>query len=473
MDRKKYKSLSESCQSITDELLNYEVIRQIGKGSFSNVFLCKNDMPLHISESENHEELFIIKEINLNELAKKYIIKSKPKEHFKSENEETKAKVKQTQTSFGGKVTITPYNEMRMNDEINDIRSREYEYYFNRLKQLIESEIEILCSVDHKNIIKFYGYTYIKGIFYLRMEYCNGGDVYEYLKKNDDMNRNSFNGITNEFLYEFIKQTTDALVYLHEKNIIHRDIKLHNVLMKGKNNPIFKISDFGFACYDLTSISDFDKDDILVKKYYKLCGTPYYMAPEIILNMNKLENGPKDKDIILNKDFFYNKKIDVWSYGICIYEMMFNILPFSNIKNVEDLEKFYRSVFVQDIIERRVKKKNCLNEDFKTLLLNMLKIDYKQRYSIKDVDNFVKTFTFNNLTLDKTKELQDLINCKEHNYKQNEKMKEHIVKNPVNNNIKNNERLKEPGESWEKINKSSSLIMKMSVQNGFLKWLLK
>ena len=76
------------------------------------------------------------------------------------------------------------------------------------------------------------------------------------------------------------------------------------------------------------------------------------------------------------------------------------------------------------------------------------------------------------IILNRNNELNDVINCKENNYKKNEQMKQHIVRNPVfgRNNI---ERVNDNGESWEKINKSSSLIMKISVQNGFLNWLLK
>jgi serine/threonine protein kinase len=323
--------LSESGNSIYNDLYNYDVIKRIGKGSFSNVFLCTNEVPLLINETE---ELFIVKEININELVNKYMLNSenKFKETYKRVLKEKKVDV-----------NITPYKQSK---DIYDIKNKEYEYYFNRLKQLIESEIEILSNVDHENIIKFYGYSYNKGIYYLKMEYCNGGDVYEYLKQNIDKDKNSFNGTSNDFLYEFIKQTSDALVYLHNNNIIHRDIKLHNVLMKRDdktNDIVFKVSDFGFACYDLTSLKDFDIHDVMIKKYYKLCGTPYYMAPEIILNINNMENITLYNDNSnLQLKFFYDKRIDVWSYGICIYELIFNILPFSNIKTIDDLERFYK-----------------------------------------------------------------------------------------------------------------------------------
>lgn len=453
--KKKHDFLSESCNSIYNDLYNYDVIKQIGKGSFSNVFLCKNEVSLLINGMDEMDELFIVKEININELVNKYMLNtgSKYKETYKRVLKEKKVDV-----------NITPYKQ---SNDIYDIKNKEYEYYFNRLKQLIESEIEILSNIDHKNIIKFYGYSYNKGVYYLKMEYCNGGDVYEYLKMNNDNDKNSFNGTSNDFLYDFMKDTTDGLVYLHENNIIHRDIKLHNILMKRKNDDIiFKISDFGFACYDLTTLEDYDIHDVMIKKYYKLCGTPYYMAPEIILNMSRLENITLYNDNSnLQMKFFYDKRIDVWSYGICIYELIFNILPFSNIKNIDDLEKFYNYKNIQDVMDKKIKKKNSLSEEFKELLLNMLIVDYTKRCNIKDVNEYIYN-KINKKVVDKNKELVDIINCKENNHKKNEKMKEHIVKTTINKG-------KEVESSWEKINKSSSLIMKMSIKNGFLNWLLK
>lgn len=458
--KKKHDILSESCNSIYNDLYNYDVIKQIGKGSFSNVFLCTNEVPLITSDTESQDEFFIVKEININELVNKYMLNSENK--FK---ETYKKVIKDKKVS----VNITPYKETI---GIYEIKNKEYEYYFNRLKQLIESEIEILSNIDNKNIIKFYGYSYNKGIYYLKMEYCNGGDVYEYLKKNNSSDKNSFNGVSNEFLYEFIKQTSDGLVYLHKNNIIHRDIKLHNVLMindKKKNDIVFKISDFGFACYDLTTLtSDNDIHDVMIKKYYKLCGTPYYMAPEIILNMNKLENITIYKENSnLQSTFFYDKKIDIWSYGICIYELIFNILPFSNIKTVDDLEKFYRYKNIQGVMDKKIKRKSSLSEDFKELLLNMLQVDYTNRYSIEDVNKYIYK-KINYEIVDRNNELQDIINCKESTHKLNERMKEHVVKKSI---VKKKQDKEE--SSWEKVNKSSSLIMKMNMKNGFVNWLLK
>lgn len=443
---------------------DYEVIKQIGKGSFSNVFLCKNDIPLHIGDIESNDEFFIIKEININELVKSYM----NRRTGSTVRRVNKAKRDNSDNS-NIQVNITPYKNE------SELINTEQDYYFKRLKELIESEIEILSSLDHPNIIKFFGYNKSNGIYYLRMEYCNGGDVYDFLKgTGSERFRNSSGGFTNSFLYEFLNQTIGGLKYIHDKNIVHRDIKLHNVLIKYSSSGgiQFKISDFGFACYDLYGMNDEDinLDDILSKKYYKLCGTPYYMAPEIILNINNMENitvykQPKSSK---GKSQYYNKNIDIWSLGICIYELMFNLLPFSNIRNINDLERFYKLENIQEIMNKKIKRRIGLRDDFKNIMLKMMTVDKTKRCSVNDMYNFLQdTRCVIDLVDDKTPSTSviDIVNCRENNYVKNEVMKKDIVINPVK---------QEYGQldlSWEKINKSSSLIMKMSVQQGFLHWL--
>lgn len=434
---------------------DYEVIKQIGKGSFSNVYLCKQEIPLCIGIDNEETELFIIKEININELVKSYVKKSHTtmiKRVGKSKKQEEKH------------VNITPY------DDNNELVNAEQEYYFKRLRELIESEIEILSSLDHPNIIRFYGYTETDGIYYLRMEYCNGGDVYDFLKNpGSEKYRNEAGGFTNSFFYEFVTQTVSGLKYIHDKNIVHRDIKLHNVLIKNDNDRIeFKISDFGFACYDLCSMNskDIDIDNVLCKKYYKLCGTPYYMAPEIILNINQMENIASYKNSVRKRNMFlYNKKIDIWSLGICMYELMFNLLPFSNIKNVTDLENFYNLDNIQDIMNKKINRRVTLKTQFRNLLLSCIRVDKNYRCSVYDINKFLQDTTgIDDLVdvKDNTSKILDVINCRENAYVKNEGMKQHVVRNPVQYNL---------DLSWEKINKSSSLIMKMSVKRGFLDWL--
>lgn len=281
-----------------DEL---DIIKHIGKGSFSNVYLCKNnnidiktydDFCFINTDITICPDLFIVKEININTLVKKYIRSNNiPAQNFKKSNVS---------------IDITPYNK-KCNIQT---RASEYEYYFKKLQELIESEIEILNILDSKHIIKFYNWYKNDNVYYLLMEYCNMGDAYNFIKSKSNKNKRN-----SSLIKEFILQIVDSLYYLHDNNIIHRDIKLHNVLLSEENDKItFKLTDFGFACYDVSTICDenLDLNDLLSKKYFKICGTPFYMAPEIILNINKMENityYKKQKNYDSYK--FYNKSIDI------------------------------------------------------------------------------------------------------------------------------------------------------------------
>jgi serine/threonine protein kinase len=386
-----------------------KILKQIGKGSFSNVFLCSEKK---FKESKYVSEYFIIKKININDLIKKY-----------------KQKNKKNNTIEKTEIQI----------------DKEREYYYNKLEEMIESEIEILSELHHLNIIEFYGYTKKRGIYYLRMEYCNGGDVYEYLKNKKNVERNCFGGFSNNFMQEFIRQTSNGLKYLHDKNIIHRDIKLHNILMHKTEDGIrFKISDFGFSCYDLSNLSNLSNslnspnsqnqknDSNLSKKYFKLSGTPYYMAPEIILNIKKMENITSYKKNKISDLYFYDKRIDIWSLGICIYELIFNLLPFSNIDNIKELEHFYGMSIIQEMMNKKINKKIFLNKNIKKLLLGMLRISIKDRYTIEDVivdsnnELYIKEETYSEI-----KYIKDIIGIKENNYKLNEDMKQHVIKKPL------------------------------------------
>jgi serine/threonine protein kinase len=401
-----------------------KIIKIIGKGSFSNVFLCSK--PLIDGKVSNQ---FIIKKIDTNELVKKYKMKNMSRKKIVPCHVSSKVQDKNDDES----------------DKTDDI---EYRYYYKKLEEMIEGEIDILKMLDDLNIIKFYEYTRKRGIYYLHMEYCNGGDVYEYLKKNKEIKRNSFGGFSDDFLISFIRQTSNGLKYIHDKNIIHRDIKLHNILiyLTDNNYIIFKISDFGFSCYDLTKGSFnaehvssakylTDAEHVSSAKYFKLSGTPYYMAPEIILNMRKMENITSYKKKKISDLYFYDKRIDIWSLGICIYESIFNLLPFSNINNIKELENFYRMNIIQEIMNKKVNKKSFLNKTIKELLLGMLQIDRKKRYLIEDViKNISARSVLDEIQIEKEinyREIENKDKSKDKSKDESDKMKQHIIRNPL------------------------------------------
>ena len=171
----------------------------------------------------------------------------------------------------------------------------------------------------------------------------------------------------------------------------------------------------------------------LSKKYFKLSGTPYYMAPEIILNMKKMENITSYKKNKIYDLYFYDKRIDIWSLGICIYELIFNLLPFSNINNIKELERFYSMTIIQEIMDKKINKKIFLNQNIKALLLGMLQINLKCRFTIEDVilQSNTQLYIKEKNIDSEIKYIKDIIYIKENNYKLNEDMKQHIIRNPV------------------------------------------
>jgi serine/threonine protein kinase len=486
---------------------DYNVLKPIGKGSFSTVHLCRRKKTpsllmlsgIYDDTDDEDQDLFIIKEINLDNLVRKYLKKSKL---------EMKQLVKYNKHISGTtSVSITPYND-KSKVLLQKLDSEE-EYYYKRLRELIDSEIEVLNKLSHDNIIKYYSSNVKDQIYYIKMEYCQYGDLYGILKDytiGDFKLRNIFNGFESSFIKKFLKDTVYALSYLHNLNIIHRDIKLHNVLVKrDKDNQfLFKLSDFGFSCFDLDcklndslSTSDFDfKTSALKKKYYKLCGTPYYMAPEIILNIEEFEQLTSDKEYSKHVKF-YDKKVDLWSYGICLYELIFNMLPFSDIYDIHDLKAFFSKATTQLDLHKNIDKKTTIDSRIKILLKKLLTINPSFRISTEELLEFVNALDIPDNEMIINDSLIDIVNCKENVYQMNEIMKENVMKEPINldkkekgkqkqveinreswfidDNDTDNENQKEFPKfvnSWDKINKASSLIMKISVDNNFMKWLL-
>ena len=127
-------------------------------------------------------------------------------------------------------------------------------------KRHFDNEIRLMKSLNHNNILKLHDVIHkSKKEIYFVLEYCSGGDLSYYIES----------GITSsdtKYFYEIL----EALEYLFHNDILHRDIKPQNILIS--NNSI-KISDFGFA-------KSFEKNELITT----FCGSPLYMAPEIILN---------------------------------------------------------------------------------------------------------------------------------------------------------------------------------------------
>ncbi len=174
----------------------------------------------------------------------------------------------------------------------------------HKISPIITKEIEIMKELKHPNIVMMYDVIYEKDFDNVNiiMEYAPIGNLSDHMKK-----ENIVGEIYGKF---FMRQIAKGLKYLLSKNIVHRDLKPQNILMFHGN--IVKIADFGLA-------KSFQGD----QQFNTLCGSPLYMAPEIVVPMTNKTNIKNIKNI----DRSYTTKADLWSVGIILYEMLCGKLP--------------------------------------------------------------------------------------------------------------------------------------------------
>lgn len=187
-------------------------------------------------------------------------------------------------------------------------------------------EISILKTIQHPNIVRLYDVYHSSRYVYLVMEYCSGGDLAHLLSMRRKEYRKSGQiasgpGLEEAVVQRFILHLGSALKCLRSHQLIHRDLKPQNLLLSVEpghsveaaalmSDAILKIADFGFARYVTTSsLAD------------TLCGSPLYMAPEIL----RYEK--------------YDAKADLWSVGTIMYEMLFGRPPFRAQNHLQLLHK--------------------------------------------------------------------------------------------------------------------------------------
>ncbi len=194
------------------------------------------------------------------------------------------------------------------------------------LKKYFFNEISILKEINHKNIIHFEAIKHTVHNFYIITEYCNGGGLSNCLLKYRKLYKKPF---SEEIVQHVMRQIVEALKYLHGKRIIHRDIKLDNILVnfeneKDKNSlnmlkAQIKMIDFGFATH-------------LGSKNlrYSTLGSPINMDPILL---KKLATTNSVANLI-----GYDEKADIWSLGTVCYEMLIGQGVF-NAQNMVELIK--------------------------------------------------------------------------------------------------------------------------------------
>ena len=197
----------------------------------------------------------------------------------------------------------------------------------------LTNEIKILHKLNHPNIAKFESVKKTKKHFYIVMEYCNGGELSKALEKYQEKYGKPF---SQEIVQHFMRQIIDAFKYIHSNKIIHRDIKLENILINYESEQdkedlnlmkaTAKIIDFGFACF-------INKSGLL----YSTLGSPINMDPIILKKLNS--NSKKARQL------GYDQKADVWSLGTICYEMLIGKSAFDSEDMDELVEKIENGTY--------------------------------------------------------------------------------------------------------------------------------
>jgi serine/threonine protein kinase len=198
----------------------------------------------------------------------------------------------------------------------------------------LRREIESQGRFRHPNILRLYGYFYEAEKIYLILEYAPGGELFKVLKT-----RGQF---TEEQAAKFFDQVASGLQHCHSYHVIHRDIKLENLLV-GKDGNI-KIGDFGWSVHAPTSL----------RKTF--CGTLDYLSPEMVLDQG------------------YDKQVDIWALGILLFEFLTGNPPFES----DNQEETFRRIQIMELqVPDYVSK---IAED---LIRKLLVRDPKQRISLE------------------------------------------------------------------------------------------
>lgn len=235
-------------------------------------------------------------------------------------------------------------------------------------KMHTKTEREILEKIRHPFIVSLYfAFQTPEKLFFIT-EFISGGEIFYHLKKAGCFSEER----TRFYICELIL----ALEYLHKKNIIYRDLKPENVLLS-KGGHI-KLTDFGLSKILRNSLTSGKIDDKHLNNYsnseinnnsinsfkpennkaYTICGTPEYLAPEILLGKG------------------YNKSVDWWSLGVLMYEMLVGYSPFKENKHKLEIKTYFKAIEPH---------KNISKKAF-DLIVRLLNTDGEQRLGASDND---------------------------------------------------------------------------------------
>ena len=204
-------------------------------------------------------------------------------------------------------------------------------------KAKLMKEVNLLLKLRHNHVVKIYETIETEKHIIIVMELCAGGDLLNYVRKRRRLKE--------PYAQKIFKQIIDGLCYIHAKQIAHRDIKLDNILLDGKGNV--KIGDFGVS-------RQITEGQVMREQ----CGTPAYIAPEILRNKG------------------YGLNVDVWSAGVVLFAMLYGTVPFK-AQSMEELHSL--------ILKGKYLLKEDVSEEARDMLRGLLEINPKKRLTMKQI----------------------------------------------------------------------------------------
>ena len=208
-------------------------------------------------------------------------------------------------------------------------------------KPYFRREIEVMYKIHHPNVVKLYGHFEDNNYCYFIMEYIAKGNIYQLIPHDNKKRLNA------KIVASLMKDVISSVYYLHHMKpiIIHRDIKPENVLLG--DNLVAKLTDFGWSNY-------MQEDE----KRQTVCGTPIYLAPEII------------------KEDGHDEKVDIWCIGVLLFELITGNVPFQG-NDIDTLK--------ENILHLRISWPKDINIDAKNLIKKILKLDPNSRISLEEM----------------------------------------------------------------------------------------
>lgn len=213
----------------------------------------------------------------------------------------------------------------------------------------VNHEINALQACHHPHVIRLE--DLLQNVHYIGivLDFASGGDMFAHIYKNGRLEERN--------AQRLFAQLVSGVHYLHQKGIVHRDLKLENLLLDGNNKIL--ISDFGFA------------NSFRSSKGYTLmrtsCGSPCYAAPEVV-------NSDKNYD---------GRKVDVWSVGVILFTFLAGYLPFDDDPNnpdSEDIQQLYRYIATKPL-----KFPEWIGGEARDLLRQILVVDPERRAKMQDI----------------------------------------------------------------------------------------